>query len=232
MLEDLFSQSVSTRELRSDGDDFELFPDEMALVANAVHSRRREFATVRQCARQALAALGCPPVPILHGPRGAPEWPPGYVGTLTHCAGFRGCAVARASTHLSLGLDCEPNEPLPAAIWDDVLLPAEKRLVRALSGARPSVHWDRLIFCAKEATYKTWFPVSLRWLDFDEAVVELDAYSGSLRVRLLAGSLVRERPELSTLNGAWTVADGVLGVGIEVEAAGELPICRSQSSGI
>jgi 4'-phosphopantetheinyl transferase EntD len=44
-----------------------LFPEEAVVVAGAVARRRREFATVRACARRALARLGHPPVPLLPG---------------------------------------------------------------------------------------------------------------------------------------------------------------------
>jgi 4'-phosphopantetheinyl transferase EntD len=37
------------------------------LISGAVESRRREFVTARRCARQALAALGCPATAIPAG---------------------------------------------------------------------------------------------------------------------------------------------------------------------
>ena len=81
-----------------------LFPEEEALVARSVDKRRREFTTARRCAREALARLGVPPAPILPGERGAPRWPAGVVGSMTHCAGYRAAAVARpAPTCGSIG---------------------------------------------------------------------------------------------------------------------------------
>src|SRR5258708_38693026 len=64
------------------------YPEEMATVANAVDKRRREFATGRSCARDALRELGIEPGPILAGERGMPRWPPGVVGSTTHCAWY------------------------------------------------------------------------------------------------------------------------------------------------
>ncbi|MGW1728614.1 hypothetical protein ACWCQK_37765 [Streptomyces sp. NPDC002306] len=54
-----------------------LFPKEEQLVANAAAKRRREFATVRACARTPLAAQG--PRPILPRARGEPRWPVGII---------------------------------------------------------------------------------------------------------------------------------------------------------
>ena len=36
------------------------------------------------------------------------------------------------------------------------------------------LHWDRILFCAKEATYKAWFPLTKRWLGFEDAHIVFD----------------------------------------------------------
>ncbi|MFF9486115.1 hypothetical protein [Streptomyces sp. NPDC014676] len=65
------------------------------LAPAAVERRRREFATGRVCARQALAALGVPPSgPLPRGSAGAPSRPGGVRGGITHCPGHRAAAVA------------------------------------------------------------------------------------------------------------------------------------------
>src|SRR5829696_6355628 len=93
-----------------------LFPEECAVIASAVEKRQREFATVRYCARAALAKLGVPPSPLLPGDRGAPNWPDGIVGSMTHCERFRAAAVARSSEVLTIGIDAEPNDHLPEGV--------------------------------------------------------------------------------------------------------------------
>jgi 4'-phosphopantetheinyl transferase EntD len=35
-----------------------------------------------------------------------------------------------------------------------------------LADAHPDLHWDRIVFSAKETVYKAWFPLTRRWLDF------------------------------------------------------------------
>jgi 4'-phosphopantetheinyl transferase EntD len=54
------------------------------MIAQAVESRRGEYATVRSCVRACLARLGYPRVPILPGAGGAPGWPAGIRGSMTH----------------------------------------------------------------------------------------------------------------------------------------------------
>ena len=84
-----------------------LFPEEAALVERATDKRRQEFAAGRERAREALAALDLGKTPILRGFRGAPQWPPGIVGSITHCAGYCAAAVARAEDLAAIGLDAD-----------------------------------------------------------------------------------------------------------------------------
>ncbi|RDL03122.1 hypothetical protein DER30_4679 [Streptomyces sp. HB202] len=66
-----------------------LFATEQAVVEGVLDERRKEFTTVRGCARAALTALGVDPAPLVPGPLGAPGWPAGVVGSMTHCRNYR-----------------------------------------------------------------------------------------------------------------------------------------------
>jgi len=187
-----------------------LFPEEEALVARAVDKRRREFTTARACARTALAALGTPPVPILAGERGAPQWPAGVVGSITHTAGYRGAAVARARDIPTIGLDAEPDEVLPSGVLEAVSLPGERKRLRDLAATAPGTSWDRLLFCAKETTYKAWFPLTGRWLGFEDADITINATDGTFQARLLVPAPVVSGSPLAGFTGRWLARDGLL----------------------
>ncbi|HUN78967.1 MAG TPA: 4'-phosphopantetheinyl transferase superfamily protein [Solirubrobacteraceae bacterium] len=215
MIEEILPPRVVAVDTRGERLDIELFPEERAALGQAVEKRRREFVTARACAREALARLGLPASPIATGERGEPRWPAGVVGSITHCAGYRGCALARSEELLGVGIDAEPNGPLPAGLLNDVARERERALLARLALVEPSIHWDRLLFCAKEAVYKVWFPLARRWLGFEDALLELDppapgTRSGSLRARLLVpGPVVEEKP-LTALSGRWLARDGLL----------------------
>jgi 4'-phosphopantetheinyl transferase EntD len=162
-----------------------LFPEEAALVERATEKRRQEFAAGRECAREALAALDMEKSPILRGYRGAPQWPLGIVGSITHCAGYCAAAVARTKDLAAVGLDAEPNAALPGGVLEMVSLPAERARLRDLASAHPEISWDRLLFCAKEAVYKVWFPLTGRWLGFADADITINAADGTFAARLL-----------------------------------------------
>ncbi len=97
MIEELLPDDVVVVEALSDPPEAVLFPAEEALLAQAVEKRPLEFTTVRHCARVALGRLGVPAAPILPGEHGAPQWPEGIVGSMTHCAGYRAAVVARSA---------------------------------------------------------------------------------------------------------------------------------------
>jgi 4'-phosphopantetheinyl transferase EntD len=201
-------------ELRSD---HELFPEELALIERAVAKRRDEFASARACARTALAELGRPPAPILRGPRGEPLWPRGVVGSITHCAGYCAAAVAPAGPTVAIGIDAEPDRPLPEGVLETVGLPAERDRASAARAERPGPHWDRLLFSAKESTYKAWYPLTGRWLGFEEAEIRIDP-AGTFSAHLLVPGPVVAGREVRQFPGRWLAARGLVVTSIAVEA--------------
>ncbi|MFT3714969.1 MAG: 4'-phosphopantetheinyl transferase [Gordonia sp. (in: high G+C Gram-positive bacteria)] len=213
MIEVLFPRGVGAAEAFGDPDDAHLLPAEEGLISRAVEKRRREFTTARHCARQALGQLGVEPVPILRGDKGMPLWPSNVVGSLTHCDGYRAAVAAYSLQVRSLGIDAEPHLPLPDGVIDHTSLPAERDV---LAGRDDSLHWDRLLFCAKEATYKAWFPLTQRWLGFEDAHITFtrdhdEPATGRFVSRVLIdGTTVDGGAPLLELPGRWMVADGLI----------------------
>lgn len=181
-LNTIVPDGVYTAECFGDDPAAVLLPGEEALAARAGSGRRAEFATARSCARRALGRLTDEAPAITADPRGAPRWPPGIVGSITHCRGYRAAAVAPRARLAAIGIDAEPNEPLPRRVLDRIALPGERAdLHRAPRG---DVCLDRVLFCVKESVYKAWYPLTGRFLGFDEARVTLDPVAGRYRVRL------------------------------------------------
>ena len=218
MIADILPAAVASAETFGDTPDAMLFPDEEAVITRAVDKRRREFITGRACARAALAELGYPPAPIVPGERGAPQWPPGVVGSITHCRGYRASAVALARNVLALGVDAEPNGPVPDGVLDAVASPGEQAGLRTLAASRPGVHWDRLLFSAKEAVYKAWFPLTRRWLGFEDASVRIDPAGGTFTARLHVTGPVLAGKTLEQLTGKWLMRDGLIATALVLTA--------------
>jgi 4'-phosphopantetheinyl transferase EntD len=155
---------------------------ELAALGPVGPARAVEFAAGRDCARKALAALGVPPVPVLPAPDRSPIWPPGVVGSITHCAGYAAAVVGLSSEVTSIGVDAEPNRPLPGRVCERIAHPAELRWLR--SAPRRGVHWDRLLFSAKESVYKAWAPLTGAWLGFLDATVTVEPDTGRFHAAL------------------------------------------------
>ena len=210
LLTQVLPDVVATAETYSDPGDLVPLPEEEPLIARSVAKRRNEFITVRHCAREALGKLDVGPVPILKGDKGEPCWPDGVVGSLTHCEGYRGAVVAHRADVRSLGIDAEPHDVLPRGVLDSISLPVERQQLQVLPDG---LHWDRILFCAKEATYKAWFPLTHRWLGFEDAhiafEVDADGTSGTFSSRILIDPAAESGAPLTVLDGRCTVTDGL-----------------------
>lgn len=99
---------------------------------------------------------------------------------------------------------------LPDGVLNAISLPAERYEISGLPGG---LHWDRILFCAKEATYKAWFPLAQRWLGFEDAHITFDVdasgVAGTFVSRILIDPAARFGPPLNELAGRWSVGAGL-----------------------
>lgn len=158
-----------------------LYTSELAAVARAVDSRRREFSTARWLARQALQRLGQAPSPIPSGPSREPLWPVGIVGSVTHCSAI--CAVILGATrdYTGIGLDLEVTDAKLEDLVDIIVSPADSVRER-------NPHDLRLVFSAKEAVYKCVFPLFHEFLDFQDIAITINHASSSFSAKLKRGA--------------------------------------------
>ena len=155
MIEALLPPGAFGVEMRDAGQDVPMHPQEAALVAGAVGKRKREFALGRACARAALDGIGIETAPILRAGNGAPLWPRGLVGSITHTDGYACAVVGCAQSFKAIGVDAERvggvgDELLPRLFDDE-----ERARLLAMGEADRRVA-ATLGFSAKEACFKAW----------------------------------------------------------------------------
>lgn len=120
---------------------------EEELIAAAVPKRQREFRAGRNLAHDVLARLDRPVPELLVAKGRSPDWPPGVVGSISHCDTL--AVVAASTTASAIGIDVEPDAPLSLAVRAHVLTNADR-----IFWPPNQPNWDRVLFCAKEAFYK------------------------------------------------------------------------------
>jgi 4'-phosphopantetheinyl transferase EntD len=210
MLELILPAGVECEERFGEAPGGVLFPAEEKIIAQAVEGRRREYAAVRSCARVCLGRLGYRPVPILPGVGGAPIWPAGVLGSMTHCTGYAAAAVAPVPQISAVGIDAEPDAPLPDGVLELVATPAERDRLTATRPETDGPNWDRLLFSAKEAVYKAWFPLVGEWLDHQEAEIRFHPQERTFTAQLSRDGLIIDRRQIHRLHGRWIRKRGIL----------------------
>lgn len=174
-------------------------PGELASTVTFVPGRRDEFVAARACARRALGDLGLAEAAVPVGPEREPLWPAGVVGSITHCEGYRAAAVTRDPRTAGVGIDAEPDVALTERVAGLVVSAADRGA--AVHEDLPE-RWETVVFSAKEAVYKAWWPLHRRWLDFADVHLELRG-DGTFHGHVL----VEPHP---VVEGRWTVRDGLV----------------------
>ena len=163
-----------------------LSEEEEACVANAVEKRQREFRSGRHAAKAALLQLGLEEdinlLPVAGGKR--PEWPVGYVGSITHTAGFCAAAVASQAHYRAIGIDVEPRTPLNPNILSRICTEREQAWIAQQPDDHLKPDWGKTIFCIKETLYKVFNPIHDVFLGFQEADVQLSPQDGSFTANI------------------------------------------------
>lgn len=193
----------------SEGRIWALAAEERAAVSDAVPHRQREFAAGRQLAAGLMDELGLPRVPLIAHADRSPVWPDGVVGSITHCPSRVAVAVVRAADAGGIGIDIEPSTPLPEGL-EPLVLTAEEA---GQFIGRPSMEQalrGRLVFSAKEATYKAVYPLTKQVLEFADLAVSWEAG------RFVA-VLRRAAPPFRTgtrFAGSWALHHGYIGTAV------------------
>jgi 4'-phosphopantetheinyl transferase EntD len=200
----------------------DLLPEERVLVSRAVAKRRQEFAAGRRCARGLLAQLGHPGLPLLRNDDRSACWPEELVGSISHCAALCVVAIAHRSSLASLGVDVEPDAALEPPLWRKICTPGE---IERLLGTAPAAERGRivrLVFSAKEATYKSVHSVVGGDLGFQDVEIAIDWVNGRFTPRLV-DTVSGRFPDRTMPAGRFTRRGGFVFTATTVAAAGIAP---------
>jgi len=166
--------------------DLPLLPGENQIISMAGRNRQREFAAGRASARQALSAWGQQPVPLLRTASGAPHWPAGFVGSISHSGNMCVAVAAPSQLALAIGIDVEQASPLRRELNQLIFNNEELAHLENLSATAPAPLLTKIGFTAKEAFYKAYNTIVDGYIDFLDIEVSINALhsgsSGSLHI--------------------------------------------------
>ncbi len=189
-------------------------PSEDHAVSGAVPRRRAEFHAGRAAARAGMVALGLPPRPVPSDLDRAPIWPEGVVGSISHCRSVCVAALGHTKDWASIGVDLEEDTPLAGDLVPIVCGAAEQSWLRTQNPAERGI-MAKLIFCAKEATYKAQYPLTGALFGFDHLEVRIDHETARFNARFLADAGgIRAG---TVMNGRYAHAAGVLVTGMALD---------------
>lgn len=178
LLAPLLPDGVFGAELFDRGQDIALAPEDEALVAGASDKRRRDFALGRACARAALEQAGAAG-PVGRALHGAPLWPAGFVGSITHTDGYAAAIVARQARFEGIGVDAEQIGRVEETLWPRLFDDAERDWLRRQSDPAAMA---TLLFAAKEAAFKASNPEAGQALHFHALSIDV-THAGGFRLR-------------------------------------------------
>jgi enterobactin synthetase component D len=151
----------------------------------ARQKRPAEFQIARQCAHTLLKELNCTETVGVNDDR-SPIWPQGFVGSISHSDNWTWAAVAKQSEVASIGIDTETiaTPETREQTQHEIASNSDWVIAQEFLGERgysdESVF--TLVFSAKEAFYKCWYPINQNYFGFEHAAIE-SATSDSIRIK-------------------------------------------------
>jgi 4'-phosphopantetheinyl transferase EntD len=170
-------------------------------------TRRAEYLRARYLVRE-LLNTGEPLPPSVHG---APSWPIGWVGSISHKDGHVAVAASQDPDLCGIGIDVESCVKVRLGLESRIIDHDESKILDAYEGV-----WERptllaMAFSFKESIFKCHFPSGQKMFYFHDAVIEdIDLGLGVLRARLKvdtspmtpAGTMVEGHVVLRSENGS------------------------------
>jgi 4'-phosphopantetheinyl transferase EntD len=139
------------------------------------------------------------------------------VGSITHCDGYTAAAVGRVASFSAIGIDAEVHRPLSASIVKMIASPEERLELQTLPGN--GINWECVLFSAKEAVFKAWYPLTHIWLEFHDVSLHIAPATREFTAELRVPGAVVGNRTLSKFEGRFAVTSDFVATGTSVAAA-------------
>ena len=152
-LNTLFPKNVNSEISDLISDKVELLPAEATISQRYSPKRLREFTTGRVNARHLLERYNIQGYPLLPNADRAPIWPPGIIGSISHCNDRCGVIVTESKHYRSIGFDVENKRDFNYSARKFICTNEEEQWLLTQPESSRSQKL-LLIFSIKESLYK------------------------------------------------------------------------------
>ncbi len=138
-------------------------------IRRASGKRQAEYFAGRYLAALALRHFGVEQFDVLADEKRCPDWPNGFIGSISHTDNFAVCALAPTSELRAIGIDCQDilTPKKAAKLWPKIIDENEYSII---SAANLELNYGlSLCFSAKESIYKALYPFIRKFFGFSAA---------------------------------------------------------------
>jgi len=166
-------------------DEAKQFP--LSYISNKVNhiSRQQAFAAGRVLIKRCFVDLSLTHTMVTQDAYGAPIWPNGVTGSVSHTQRAVITAVCfnkHTNNKVSIGIDIEQLNRVQASIWPTVFTQNE-RVFLSKTKLPDQIKVATCLFTAKESFYKAQFPLTRQFIEYEDIEVTLDLQSpGKLNI--------------------------------------------------
>lgn len=148
----------------------------------------------RAVAAQLLWSYGVADTTVPIGADRAPQWPHGFIGSITHTARFAAVAVMPRSMARSVGIDaeCELVFGQEQLVREYCLVDQEFDTLCGGDSSLSATQISALCFSAKEAVFKCLYPLVNHYFDFKcVRIMKIDEGANTLSIAVLDVAIAR-----------------------------------------
>ena len=203
VFENVCPENVSVFSSGEIPEEFELLAAERQATRSFSQKRMLDFKRGRYCARMALAHVGRQHEAISVGASREPVWPDGIIGSISHCDGTSAAAVCAGDDLLGIGIDMETLQVLEPVVLDQICGPEE---VQWMANHHTDRQFSSVVFCIKEAIYKSVWPNLRRFVEFREVSVIPELGENTFVAKSASRSLSHDL--IARVSGFWAISSG------------------------
>ena len=145
----------------------------------------------------------------MHDQNGAPLWPQGIVGSITHSTTHAAAAIAQDSRLRGLGIDMETVSRVSPAIANKILTTPELTTLQCHPDPTEKQRLLALFFSAKESIYKCLHPLLQCRIGFEDARIECEPDQSSIKI-VLCPHIQSALPGAEHLRGSYYYFDNTV----------------------